>query len=508
LINTHRPDVIAGTETWLTPDVMNSEIIPPELEYNIYRKDRPDGYGGVMLAVSNKISSVDLPFLNTDCEIIWAKLCITGSPVHVAAYYRPHISDEHSLIQLDLSLHKLQECSNNPIILLTGDFNLPGIEWSENIIKHSSPFKALHEFSLEILQDHGLQQLVTFPTRESNTLDLVSTNRPSSVLNIHSSTGISDHDIICFEVATKVQSTKQIPRSIYMYNKANWNALKEELTTLLVSDYNEISESTNVDQLWSKFRYSIAHVVDKYIPHKLTKTRRGLPWINQNIKKLIRKRDRLYKLCKNSFSEVKYAEFKSLKHLVQKEMRSAYWSYTNNLIAPEGQPHSNQKRFWSYIKALRRENTNIPVLNYNGSSHESSLERAEVLNQQFQSVFTKEPDSPLPDKGLSPHPTICDIDVSVEGVHNLLLNINPHKACGPDQIHGRVLKETADVIAPFLQTLFQSSLHSGVIPDDWRSANITPIFKQGDRQQPSETKGVRITEGLLYMYIYSYQLLG
>ena len=447
LINAHKPDVLAGTETWLTPDVKNGEIIPPELEYTIYRKDRPDGYGGVMLAVSNKILSVDLPSLTTDCEIMWAKLCIAGSPAYVAAYYRPHISDEYSLTQLDLSLHKLNESINNPLILLTGDFNLPGIDWSENIVEHSSPFRALHEYSLEILQDHGLQQLVTFPTRKSNTLDLVSTNRPSFVLNIHSSAGLSDHDIICFEISAKVELTKQIPRSIYMYNKANWNALKEELTILLTSDYNDPSEGTNTDQLWSKFRYSNAHVVDKPIPHKLTKARRGLPWMNQNIKKLMRKRDRLYRLCRRSFSEAKYAEFKSLKHLVQKEIRSAYWSYTNNLIAPEEHPHSNQKRFWSYIKALRRENTNIPVLNYNGSSHESSLDKAEVLNQQFQSVFTKEPNSPLPDKGFSPYPTMCNINISVEGIYNLLLNINPHKACGPDQIHGRVLKETADVIA-------------------------------------------------------------
>ena len=62
---------------------------------------------------------------------------------------------------------------------------------------------------------------------------------------------------------------------------------------------------------------------------------------------------------------------------------------------------------------------------------------------------------------------------SVEGVYNLLLNINPHKTCGPDQIHERVLNETADVVSPFLQTLFQSSLDSGVIPDDWQSTNIT-----------------------------------
>ena len=80
------------------------------------------------------------------------------------------------------------------------------------------------------------------------------------------------------------------------------------------------------------YKHSIAQVVDKHSPCKFTKARWGLPWINQNIKKLIRKRDRLYKLCKKSFSEAKYAEFKSLKHLVQKEIRSAYWSYTNNLI--------------------------------------------------------------------------------------------------------------------------------------------------------------------------------
>ena len=41
-----KPHITAGTETWLTPDVMNSEIILPEFGYNIYRKDRVSGYGG------------------------------------------------------------------------------------------------------------------------------------------------------------------------------------------------------------------------------------------------------------------------------------------------------------------------------------------------------------------------------------------------------------------------------------------------------------------------------
>jgi len=108
-------------------------------------------------------------------------------------------------------------------------------------------------------------------------------------------------------------------------------------------------------------------------------------------------------------------------------------------------------------------------------------------------VFTIEPSSPLPDKGPSPHPTMPDINVSPEGVYNLLFNINTHKACGSDQIHRRILKETANIISHFLRTLFQSSLNSGVIPDNWCSTSITPLFKQGDKQQPSNYRPISLT---------------
>ena len=61
-----------------------------------------------------------------------------------------------------------------------------------------------------------------------------------------------------------------------------------------------------------------------------------------------------------------YANFK-LKHHVQKELRLAYRSYINNLIIPESHTQSNQKKFWSYIKALRKENNNVPMLIRDGS---------------------------------------------------------------------------------------------------------------------------------------------
>jgi hypothetical protein len=47
------PEIIIGTETWLNDSVHNSEIFPPN--YNIYRRDRRDGFGGVLIAVKADI---------------------------------------------------------------------------------------------------------------------------------------------------------------------------------------------------------------------------------------------------------------------------------------------------------------------------------------------------------------------------------------------------------------------------------------------------------------------
>ena len=49
---------------------------------------------------------------------------------------------------------------------------------------------------IEILNDHHLEQLVHFPTREKNTLDLIITSLPSQLLDIHSPDRLSDHDIV------------------------------------------------------------------------------------------------------------------------------------------------------------------------------------------------------------------------------------------------------------------------------------------------------------------------
>jgi hypothetical protein len=83
--------------------------------------------------------------------------------------------------------------------------------------------------------------------------------------------------------------------------------------------------------------------------------------------------------------------------------------------------------------------------------------KANILNNQFTSVFTSEdPLQPLPDLGPSPHPAVSDINITQEGIQKLLCHLNPHKATGPDQVSPRLLKETAKQISPAL-TLYQKN---------------------------------------------------
>ena len=85
------------------------------------------------------------------------------------------------------------------------------------------------------------------------------------------------------------------------------------------------------------------------------------------------------------------------------------------------------------------------------------------------------------------------IKFDVEEVYNELQNLNCNKACGPDLLPARLLKMTAEFIAPSLAQIFQLSLSSGKLPLDWTSANIVPIHKKGDKQLTANYHPISLT---------------
>ena len=69
----------------------------------------------------------------------------------------------------------------------------------------------------------------------------------------------------------------------------------------------------------------------------------------------------------------------------------------------------------------------------------------------------------------------------MEMVLTSIKQLDINKATGSDEIPMRLLKETANQIAPSLTMLFNKSLRLGIFPEEWKLANIVPIFKKGKR---------------------------
>ena len=70
------------------------------------------------------------------------------------------------------------------------------------------------------------------------------------------------------------------------------------------------------------------------------------------------------------------------------------------------------------------------------------------------------------------------ITIDTSGVENLLRNLNPHKATGPDAIPANNLCELSAEAAPVLTFVLQMSMGTGQIPDDWHMAYVVPVYKR------------------------------
>ena len=197
-------------------------------------------------------------------------------------------------------------------------------------------------------------------------------------------------------------------------------------------------------------------------------------------------------------------------------IRESHRKYQNKMFSDDG--GINYKKFWRYVKTICRDIHGIAPLKVENSFVYHSEDQAEILNKQFQSVFTKEDLSNIPECCGPSIPPLHNITNSVDGVKKLLSTLDSSKSCGPDNIPARILKHCCDEIAPILTVIFTQSLSSGNLPDDWLTANVTPIFKKGDRASPTNYRPISLTsicckllEHILYHciteHLKTYQIL-
>lgn len=477
-------EVVCVCETWLNNTILDTELLPG---FNIFRRDRTGRIGGgVLIAIKENLHATRRCDLERDgIELAVVQLSkANNEPVILYVYYRPpNSSPDAGLSLLNNSI------ASNPescCIILVGDFNIPSISWSDS---PSTPINtggcSNGENLCELIGDNFLYQFVDGPThRAGNKLDLLFCNRTETLsdvltLSCDEHNFPSDHYTIEFLIRTKFRKAKPVWRTVYDCNRANF----PELCKALSHTDLRVSLSDNIDDCWKHWKDLFLSVVSSYVPTKVVKDTNSPPWIDGEVRHLIRKKYtalRKYRLKKTPERKVK---LRSLCQQVKNVIRKKHKKYLDKI---EISFKENPKLFWNYHKAaLHHRSALNPVILHNNETATTPKQKAELFNSYFCSVFRPLKALPITDDSpllLSPVEQLSDITVSEEEVAHHLAHLDPTKATGPDGIPARVLRECSYAIAPSLCSLFNHSLHTGTVPSEWKSADVSPIHKKDKKE--------------------------
>ena len=171
------------------------------------------------------------------------------------------------------------------------------------------------------------------------------------------------------------------------------------------------------------FKSEVLAAIERFIPSKMTKTKYSSPWIDSSIKRLIKRRDRLYFRARKSGSPDIKSHYKRFRAHVQKVIKDAYWKHISGIFSFDTdsadpdchRKNEKAKKFWSFVKSLKKDAFGINSLRENGILKTDTLIKANICNRQFESAFTREADTEIPSKGTSPFSPMVKSQLTLKG---------------------------------------------------------------------------------------------
>ena len=340
-----------------------------------------------------------------------------------------------------------------------------------------------------MFSDHNLTQLIDKPTHEcGKTLDLLLCNSISILSDIHVQEQYeicsSDHFGITFNVNFNFKRLKNKKRKLYNFNKANWNDLNSDLKHVNWDFHLKFCDSNTA---WNRFKSILTNLCDRHIPKVTVKSRFQPPWFDSDIHKICLKKERLRQKFKLSKSPEDGDKFKmarkKFKNAVQEKMRSNF--------EDDSDPSLISKKFWRHVKSSSNS-TRIPeTIHYKGRFRNNNSDQAELFNSFFEEQFSDKSNYDI--RINFRNDDLRDYVISTADVRSLLMRINPNKSPGPDGIHGKVLKNCAVSLSYPLSQLYTTSFKTGTIPDEWKLANVVPVFKKEDKSDVENYRPISLT---------------
>ena len=471
------PSVLAFSETRLGSDFEHLFCIP---HYKTIFNSRNTKGGGLLLAVDSNFNFTKMGefcFMYEYIESLFIEIKINDENIILGLIYRP----PNSSYELFLEKYRfILECLGNRKSYLFGDYNIDLLKYNDR-----SRVKFFVDMSMEFSYIPLINKPTRISTHSATLIDHIWTNNINE--NVNSAilmNDCSDHFAPFIWLSSPSLGNGEKAENFTYRNFRNLE--NEEAHYYLSQKLDNFKNfiGSDSERNFLDLTCIISDVLDKFCPQKkITKvTNRNKPWISENLKILIKEKNKLHK---------KYV----LRPLSFGDSYRALRNHTNNCIKVEKKRYyqnllnkykNNSKKTWSVLNELlgRRAGANEgAILEVNGEETEDG----EVIAREFNKYFSTVTD----DIVSSIHPSIHSYRHYLLGNYQTSFELSPMSSSeieliiknlndtdgGYQKIPTKVFKIFSSIISEPLSIIFNICIADGYFPNSLKISKIVPIYK-------------------------------
>lgn len=492
--------VLIFTETWLKDNVFDHEILCGK--FQIFRCDRPLRIGGgVLIAVSSDLhaelvtSSLNIEFVSVLVKLNMKNFYITCS------YIPPNSNQSLYFDHIEAVKTVLSSSNSQDSICVTGDFNLPFINWdkdpdSSNLLPICS--NSWTDSFFNALSDLCLFQLNNIRNINGKLLDLIFVNDPSDFV-INRSLPITlpeDRHHPTLELTCSLESLFLIKYNrrvdkVYNFKSTNYLELNQQLREINWNNVllNNCLTPVSLDIMVNNFYLTLYSIMDRCIKKHVPYTHSGPPWSSRQLSSLKNSKNKYYKKYKQTCSPAdynRYSVFRAEYNLLNKQL------YNNYLIKLKTNFKNDPKSFYKFVNSKRKTVGFPSTMKYGANDSSDDVVICNMFADFFATTYSN---IQYDDRSLYPFQILCHDFISMPLINSATITSNLKQLkssffSGPDSVPSCILLNCADALAKPLRMLFNASIKLGYFPKLWKKSYIIPLFKSGSKSNILNYRGI------------------